>query len=157
MLFRSVDVVLGVYRNVEAVQATLAGFTPRVMPVNTVGMPSYDELVLVANRNRLDSDSSYRANVRSLVARIIAGTSLARSHPALALSVMRRETSLGTAFLTASTAATLPLLAGPRGPGCLSTSDWAAFERWLVSRGLLSTTLPLADVVRTEALPSGCR
>ncbi len=157
LLAHRVDVVVGVYRNVEAVQAKLAGFTPRVIPVNTVGMPTYDELVLVANRTRLDSDPTYRANVRALIAGMISGTSLARTNPALALSVMQKETALSTKFLTASTAATLPLLGGTRGPGCLNTREWATFGRWLVARGLLTKPVPLTDVVRTGELPSGCR
>jgi putative hydroxymethylpyrimidine transport system substrate-binding protein len=157
LLAHRVDLVVGVYRNVEAVQAKLAGFTPRVIPVDTVGMPTYDELVLVANRTRLDTDPTYRTNVRALIAGMISGTSLARSNPALAVSVMQKATALGTKFLTASTAATLPLLGGPNGPGCLNRTEWRAFERWLVVRGLLHATLPLADVLRTTELPSACR
>src|SRR6266852_2607766 len=49
LLAHRVDAVLGVYRNVEGIQLELRGLHPTVIPVDRAGVPTYDELVLVAN------------------------------------------------------------------------------------------------------------
>ena len=64
LLAHKVDAVLGVYRNVEGIQLQLRGLHPTIIPVDSAGVPSYDELVLVANRDRLRSDPSYRKRFR---------------------------------------------------------------------------------------------
>ena len=156
LLAHRVDAVLGVYRNVEAIQATLAGATPHVIPVERAGIPTYDELVLVANRHRLDTDASYRTHVAALVAGISAGVTAATNDPALALQTMQKATSLGTAFLKQSTSATLPLLSGPRGPVCLSVGDWHRFGSWMVRQKLLKATVATGAVVTTSVLPRNC-
>src|SRR5262249_13314761 len=50
LLSRRVDAVLGVYRNVEGIQLQLRRLHPTIIPVDRVGVPTYDELVLVASR-----------------------------------------------------------------------------------------------------------
>src|ERR1051326_8772644 len=53
LLAHRVDAVLGVYRNVEGIQLELRGLHPAIIPVDRAGVPTHDELVLVANKNRL--------------------------------------------------------------------------------------------------------
>src|SRR5688500_3612225 len=50
------DAMLGGFRNVEGVDLELRGKDPRVVPVDELGIPTYDELVLVANSDRIDDD-----------------------------------------------------------------------------------------------------
>ena len=61
LLAHRVDAVLGVYRNVEGIQLQLRGLHPTIIPVDRAGVPSYDELVLVANKTRLHNDPAYRS------------------------------------------------------------------------------------------------
>src|SRR6266540_3844158 len=82
LLSHRVDAVLGVYRNVEGVQLQLRGLKPKIIPVNRVGIPTYDELVLVANKTRLSSDDGYRERVKRFVGAFLGGTEQARTHPA---------------------------------------------------------------------------
>ena len=48
--------MLGGFSNVEGVDLRLRGKDPVVTPVDKLGVPTYDELVLVAQRERLEED-----------------------------------------------------------------------------------------------------
>ena len=103
-------------------------------PVDRYGVPSYDELVLVANRDRLGSDAGYRSAVRRFVAGLAAGTAWARAHPAEAVDVMERTPQATTR--TSSTAACPPRF-GCSTPPRSTLSAWTAFGDWMHGRGLL--------------------
>lgn len=157
LLAHRVDAVLGVYRNVEGIQLQLRGLRPTIIPVDRAGVPTYDELVLVANSDRLKKDATYRGDVRKFVTAFLAGTSAARSHPALALSIMARVTASPATFLDRAMPATLGLLSGPTGVGCLGTDSWQRFGEWMHARGLLRTAIQATTVVNPGFLPSRCR
>ena len=48
--------MLGGFRNIEGVDLAERGRDPRVVPVDRLGVPTYDELVLVANADRVADD-----------------------------------------------------------------------------------------------------
>ncbi len=50
------DAMLGGFRNIEGVDLAERGRDPRVVPVDELGIPTYDELVLVANSDRVADD-----------------------------------------------------------------------------------------------------
>jgi putative hydroxymethylpyrimidine transport system substrate-binding protein len=157
LLAHHVDAVLGVYRNIEGIQLQLRGLHPSIIPVDRLGVPTYDELVLVANRTRLRDDASYRSMVRRFVAALIAGTSDARGHPAEAIVVLKRVTASDAKFLARAVPATLRLLNGPDGAGCLAVSAWQRFGDWMRTSGLLKRAVPAVEVVDPSFLPSRCR
>jgi putative hydroxymethylpyrimidine transport system substrate-binding protein len=157
LLAHRVDAVLGVYRNVEGIQLQLRGLHPTIIPVDRAGVPTYDELVLVANKTRLHDDPTYRAEVRRFVGAFLAGAADARNHPSRALTILQRVTASTKPFLARATPATLRLLAGPNGIGCLGVRDWQRFGAWMHARGLLKQTVPAASVVDATFLPSRCR
>lgn len=157
LLAHRVDAVLGVYRNVEGIQLRLRGLHPTVIPVDRAGVPTYDELVLVANSDRLRADAAYRADVRTFVTAFLAGTSQARTHPARALSIMAKATASPRTFLARAVPATLGLLSGPSGVGCLTTESWRRFGAWMRARELLKTTVAATSVVDPAFLPPRCR
>ncbi|HEY6672058.1 MAG TPA: ABC transporter substrate-binding protein, partial [Solirubrobacterales bacterium] len=49
-----VDAILGGFRNIEGVDLRLRGLDPRIIPVDRLGVPTYDELVLVARRSTVE-------------------------------------------------------------------------------------------------------
>jgi len=155
LLSHRVDAVLGVYRNVEGIQLQQRGLHPTIIPVDRAGVPSYDELVLVANSDRLRSDAAYRAEVHAFVSAFVAGTNGARANPATALAVMAKATASPHAFLARAVPATLALLSGPDGVGCLGS--WQRFGAWMHATGLLKTAVPASRVVDQDYLPSRCR
>jgi putative hydroxymethylpyrimidine transport system substrate-binding protein len=157
LLAHRVDAVLGVYRNVEGIQLQLRGLRPTIIPVDRAGVPTYDELVLVANRTRLHDDGAYRSEVKRVVAAFLAGTADARRHPERALAILKRVTASDARFLAKATPATLQLLAGPRGVGCLDTRAWQRFGAWMHARKLLRQPIAASSVVDASFLPSRCR
>ena len=157
LLAHRVDAVLGVYRNVEGIQLQLRGLDPTIIPVDRAGVPSYDELVLVANKTRLHDHPAYRSEVKRFVAAFLAGTDDARSHPARALTILEKVTASSPKFLARATPVTLRLLAGPSGVGCLDLHAWQRFGDWMHTTGLLKTPISAAAVADASFLPSRCR
>jgi putative hydroxymethylpyrimidine transport system substrate-binding protein len=156
LLAHRVDAVLGVYRNVEGIQLAQRGLHPTVIPVDRAGVPTYDELVLVASAQRLASDAGYRSTVRRFVSAFLAGTSAARAHPKRAEDILAKVTASDRKFLDAATPATLALLSGRGGVGCMHRAEWARFGTWMRTRGLLSARVPAASILDTSFLPKRC-
>jgi putative hydroxymethylpyrimidine transport system substrate-binding protein len=157
LLAHRVDVVLGVYRNIEGIQLQLRGLHPTIIPVDRASVPTYDELVLVASKTRLRDDARYRSEVKRFVGAFLAGTAHARSHASRAVAILRKATGADPKFLARATPATLRLLAGPKGTGCIGLPEWRRFAGWMHARGLLKSPVAAAAVVDTSFLPSRCR
>ena len=106
-----------------------------VFPVDHYGVPSYDELVIVAQRERMQSDQDYREEVRPFVTGLAKATSWARKHPAAAVAIMQQTRALVTTAVRSpeSVPATLKLLQTSR----LDPAAWTAFGTWMWSHGLL--------------------
>jgi putative hydroxymethylpyrimidine transport system substrate-binding protein len=157
LLAHRVDAILGVYRNVEGIQLQLCGLHPTIIPVDHAGIPSYDELVLVANKTRLHDDPQYHSAVKRFVGAFLAGTADARSNPSKALAIMQKVTASDPKFLARAVPATLRLLAGSKGIGCLSVDAWQRFGDWMHTTNLLKKPIAAASVVTPNFLPSRCR
>ena len=134
LLAGRVDAVIGAFQNIEGEQLKAEGMHTITFPVDRYGVPSYDELVLVANRDRLGSDAGYRSAVRRFVAGLAAGTAWARAHPADAVDVMGAHAASDYKdILDRSVPATLRLL----DTTTLDPAAWTAFGDWMHGRGLL--------------------
>jgi putative hydroxymethylpyrimidine transport system substrate-binding protein len=134
LLANKVDAIIGAFQNIEGAQLEARGVHPVVFPVDQHGVPSYDELVLIANSDRLGSDPAYRRLVHDVVSGLAVSTEWARRHPAAALAVMRRHSSRDYKdVLARSVPATLRLL----DTSALDPSAWEAFGRWMKQQGLL--------------------
>ena len=73
------DAMLGGFLNVEGVGLVpFRGKNPTVIPVDRLGIPTYNELVLVANSDRLDDDSR---DIRLFIAALERGTKAAAADP----------------------------------------------------------------------------
>ncbi len=129
---------------------------PTIIPLDRAGVPDYDELVLVANSTRLRTDPSYTSIVRRFVGAFLAGTDQARSHPGRALAILATVTASDARFLDQATPATLALLAGPDGTGCMSPAQWQHFGEWMHGERLVSRSIPASAVMTTRFLPSRC-
>jgi putative hydroxymethylpyrimidine transport system substrate-binding protein len=156
LLAHRVDAVLGVYRNVEGIQLEQRGLHPTIIPVDHAGVPTYDELVLVASSSRLRAEPTYRETVRRFVSAFLAGTAQARRRPRRALAILEHVTSSGPSFLARATPATLALLAGPAGVGCMRVEQWQRFGNWMHARSLLRKRIAATSVVDARFLPRRC-
>jgi putative hydroxymethylpyrimidine transport system substrate-binding protein len=156
LLAHRVDAVLGVYRNVEGIELQQRGLHPTIIPLDRVGVPSYDELVLVASSARLRTDPRYAATVGRFVHAFLLGTADARRDPPGSLALLRKVTASTPHFLARATPATLALLAGRHGVGCLNAREWQHFGNWMHNQGLLKKAVPAATVMSTRYLPARC-
>lgn len=159
LLARKVDAILGGYRNVEAIQIEQeTGTKPVVLPVDRLGVPSYDELVVVANARRLDSDQAYASTVRRFLDALRQATDAAIADPDGAIAGMQQATSYKAPFLRASVPATLDLLRPPDGEpiGCMDQAAWRSYGDWMHRTGLLPRPVDGASLMTTAYLPGTC-
>ena len=156
MVSGKVSAIISGYRNVEAIQLGSLGLKPKVYPVDTQGVPNYDELVIIANKSKLASDAAYRTMVREFLAGLAQGAAAAQANPAAALAALSPVAKgYSPALLKKMVYATAPLLANPGGFGAMSVSQWQSFANWMHSDGLITKPVNAAGVVNTSLLPKG--
>jgi putative hydroxymethylpyrimidine transport system substrate-binding protein len=152
LLAHKVDAVLGVYRNVEGIELEQRGLKPTIIPLDRAGIPTYDELVLVASSSRL-RDSGYAAETRDFVRAFLAGTAAARADEPGSVSVLKKDTASSARYLARATPATLALLSGA---GCMRAADWQRFSDWMRARRLLAKPVGATLAMTTRFLPARC-
>ena len=161
ILSGKVDSIIGGYRNVEAIQISQDVKRRAVdFPANQLGVPGYDELVLVANSTRLRSDPQYASAVRRFLAAFLAGADAAMRNPAGATGVMRQASQYSQPFLRVSVPYTLKLLVQHPGlrTGCLGLGAWQSFGNWLKLHHLIHDTPNAAAIMTDKYLPyRSCR
>ena len=159
VLSGKVDAIIGGYRNVEAIQiAQEMGQKPAVFPASALGVPSYAELVLVANRNRLASDKAYADAVRRFVKSLVAGTNGAIRDPSGATQIMEQVSQYKVAFLKVSVPYTVTLLKPPAGTktGCINVANWQSFGNWMKQNKLIHITPNAALIATDKYMPYSC-
>ena len=153
------DATLGPFWNIEGITLKLEGRKPTIKPVDRLGVPSYDELVLVANRKRLAEDPT---NVCLFISALSRGTATAISRPGLAeAAVVEANPALGRdrKATRAQVKATLPLLAGDGGSrpfGYMSSVEWQRFTNWAYENGVLTESQRAVDALTNDYLPGEC-
>jgi putative hydroxymethylpyrimidine transport system substrate-binding protein len=148
-----VDAILGGFRNIEGVDLRLRGLNPRIVPVDDLGVPTYDELVLVARKSTVDE---HPEAIRSFLAALARGTDYARAHPQEAANaVLQAGKGLDPEQTRAEVDATLPLLAPPEGRpyGYMDPNAWRAYAEWMGEHELISSAPSPSDVLTNELLP----
>jgi putative hydroxymethylpyrimidine transport system substrate-binding protein len=156
MVSNKVAAIISGYRNVEGIQlGTYPGMNPKVYPVETLGVPNYDELVIIANKSKLASDAAYRTMVKEFLAGLGQGAAAAQANPAAALAAITPVAKgYSPALLKKMVYATAPLLHNQDGFGAMSVSEWQSFANWMKSDGLITKPVQAAAVVNTSLLPN---
>jgi putative hydroxymethylpyrimidine transport system substrate-binding protein len=147
------DAILGGFRNIEGVDLQQRGLHPRIVPVDQLGVPTYDELVLVARSSTVDD---HPEATRAFIAALAQGTNYAISHPQEAANaVLQAGKGLDPEQTRAEVDATLPLLAPANGRpyGYLDPEQWRAYAAWMTQHGLIDTAPDPGDVLTNELLP----
>jgi putative hydroxymethylpyrimidine transport system substrate-binding protein len=155
LLSGKVDAVLGMFWNVEGVELTQRGERPIIFPVDELGIPTYDELVLVAQGERVADDPEA---IELFIAALERGTGDADRDPAAATRVLvEANPDLDPRLTRAQVEATLPALAGERGRpyGYMRTSEWEEFAGFFADQGLAETRFRAGDLLTNELLPGG--
>jgi putative hydroxymethylpyrimidine transport system substrate-binding protein len=156
ILSGKVDAIIGGYRNVEAVQISQeTGQRAAYFPATTLGVPAYDELVLVANARRLASDPGYASAVRRFVAGFVAGTRAAVKDPGGTTAIMQIASQYKPSFLHESVPLTLKLLGQDHGmsTGCMSLHAWRSFGNWMKAHKLIKHAPDASAIMTDKYLP----
>ncbi len=139
LLSGQVDAVIGAYRNFELNQLAIEGHKGRAFYVEEEGVPSYDELILIASRNELNDP-----RLPKLVHALERGVQYLINHPedSWGLFVDYRA-SLDDELNRLAWKDTLPRFA--LRPAALDRGRYQRFERFLVEQKVISGSLPLSD------------
>ena len=159
ILSNKVDAIIGGYRNVEAIQIEQeSGTKPTVFPADELGVPSYAELVVAANSDRLQSDPAYADAVTRFVAVLVKGTDAAIADPTGATDVMKQVTQYEPKFLDESVPYTLTLLTPASGTktGCIDVANWQSYGDWMQTNELITGTPDASAIATDQYMPYSC-
>jgi putative hydroxymethylpyrimidine transport system substrate-binding protein len=142
------DAIFGGSWNVEGVELEERGLDPVITKVQDLGIPEYEELVLIASRSRLASDPQ---SIRDLLSAAIRGAETATDDPELATELILNRNNLVSEKATeAGLEATLPLLSTS---GEMSTETAEGFVEWMQGEGLIEGEPAVSDLLSNDYLP----
>lgn len=146
-----VDAIFGAGWNLEGVQLEKMGLDPVITRVQDLGVPDYDEYVVIARRDRLEKEPRLFADFMSAV---VKGAGAAVANPRLALNVIDQdfESEYGVSLNTrrAQVEATLPLLSES---GEMDPAKAENLVGWMHDEGMIESAIPVASLLTDEYLP----
>jgi putative hydroxymethylpyrimidine transport system substrate-binding protein len=155
----SAQAMLGGFLNVEGVDLRMRGKEPVVTPVDKLGVPTYDELVLVGQRRQIEEDPEA---TRLFIAALARGTAAAVANPKAATkALLEANPDLDPKLTEAEVKATLPLLGSPTSKpgsaeapyGLMNPTEWDRFIAWMHDNGLISAQPTAGEVQSNDYLP----
>jgi putative hydroxymethylpyrimidine transport system substrate-binding protein len=135
-----VDAILGGYWNYEGVQLALAKRHPHVLKLDQVGVPTYNELVLVANADGLDQNGP---RIRRFIGALSRGVRYLQRDPAKGVEgLLKSNPDLDPRLQQESVKVTLPDFVAPPGKpyGWQDPAEWNAFATWMHDHGILKNS-----------------
>jgi putative hydroxymethylpyrimidine transport system substrate-binding protein len=147
------DAMLGGFLNVEGVQLEQRGLDPAVVPVDELGIPTYDELVLVADADRVKEDPE---QIRAFLGALGEATASAEDDPDAATdALLAAAPDLEPELTRAEVDQTLPRLISPDGEpfGSMDPAEWERFARFLEEEDQIEAAPPATDLLTNELLP----
>jgi putative hydroxymethylpyrimidine transport system substrate-binding protein len=148
-----IDAALGAFWNYEGQELKLRGKRPRIIRIDEVGVPTYNELVLVANESALERDAD---KIRAFIGAISRGTRELRGDPDTAIEgLLDANPDLDPELQRASVAVTLPLFFPPDDKpfGWQDPAQWDAFSAWMKDNQLLENPPDPAASFHNDLLP----
>jgi putative hydroxymethylpyrimidine transport system substrate-binding protein len=153
MLSGRVNATLGAYWNYEAIQLAQMHRHPNVIRMDQVGVPTYDELVLVVREKTLATQPDL---IRRLVQAMARGYESVRRDPAAAVAnLVHANPGLDEKFQAAAVRATLAAFfpANPSRPwGWQDPVQWNTYGQWMLSNHLISHPAAVAGASTNEEL-----
>lgn len=147
LLSKQVDAVIGAFRNFELNQMDLAKKPGRAFYPEEEGMPPYDELVLVANRDQLNDPRLGR-----FMTALEQATLYILNHPDDAWKAfIAQHKDLDDELNRRAWRDTLPRLA--RRPAALDEARYKRFANFLVKQGVITVALPVSNYAVQLPLP----
>jgi putative hydroxymethylpyrimidine transport system substrate-binding protein len=156
MLSGKVGATLGAYWNYEAIQLAQQRKRPKVIRMEKAGVPTYNELVVVARESDLDAETG-GAKVRRFMRALTQGMAALRKDPDSGIDpLMRANRDLDRRLQEASVKATMPVFfpADRAQPfGFMNPAEWAAYGDWMARNRLLRKPLDAGRALTNEFLP----
>ncbi|MGZ4261970.1 MAG: ABC transporter substrate-binding protein, partial [Solirubrobacteraceae bacterium] len=153
MLSGRVGATLGSYWNYEAIQLQRMHKHPKVIRMDQVGVPTYDELVVVARKSTV---VDHPDELRRFVQALGRGYGAVRRDPQAAVNnLVKANPGLDAGVQLASVKATLPAFFpsdASKPWGWQSASQWNAFGQWMLDQHLISNPNAVADASTNELL-----
>ena len=137
LLTGKVDAVLGAFWNYEGTELRMKRKRPQIIRMEEAGVPSYDELVLVANADALERDGG---KLRAFIGALSRGTRDLREDPDEAIEgLLEANPDLDPELQRAVVKVTLPLFFPPEGKpyGWQDPEQWDSFSAWMADSDLL--------------------
>ncbi|MEA2295755.1 MAG: putative hydroxymethylpyrimidine transport system substrate-binding protein [Solirubrobacteraceae bacterium] len=155
MISKRVDATLGAFWNVEGVDLAARGKKPTILRMEKLGVPTYDELVLVARRNSLHQAES--SKIRRFLQALSRGTAKAVADPqAAATALVTANPDLDARRQLAQIRATGPVFE-PQGKdqpyGFQDQAAWHRYGQWMYANHLLDADPAAEDALTNEFLP----
>jgi putative hydroxymethylpyrimidine transport system substrate-binding protein len=155
MIAKRVDATLGAFWNVEGVDLAARGKKPTILRMEKLGVPTYDELVMVARRTSLHQDEASR--IRRFLQALSRGTAKAVANPAAAAkALVKANPDLDERRQLAQVKATAPVFepsAKDQPYGYQDPAEWHRYGHWMFKHKLLSTDPAAEDALTNEFLP----
>ncbi|MEA2229298.1 MAG: putative hydroxymethylpyrimidine transport system substrate-binding protein [Solirubrobacteraceae bacterium] len=154
MLSRKVDATLGAFWNYEALQLQLDHKRPRVIRMENAGVPTYNELVVVAREADVRENG---AKVRRFMRALGQGMSALRKDPETGLApLLKANRDLERDLQAASVKATMPVFfpADSSKPfGYMDPVEWTRYGDWMARNRLLRNPPAAGRALTNEFLP----
>jgi putative hydroxymethylpyrimidine transport system substrate-binding protein len=150
LLAKKVDAILGGFWNYEGTDLRLRGKDPQIIRIEQAGVPTYDELVLVANADQQDD------RVKRFVAALERGVDDLKRDPDKALKgLLDANPDLDPKLQREVLDVTLPLFQPPEGKpyGWQDPGEWNDFAHWMRDNELLENLIDAEDSFTNEYLP----
>jgi putative hydroxymethylpyrimidine transport system substrate-binding protein len=155
MLARKVDATLGAYWNYEAVQLAQERKRPKVIRMETAGVPTYNELVIVAREEDLRENGG--AKIRRFMRALGEGAKALRKDPNAGIApLLQANRDLDRRLQEASVKATMPVFfpADSSKPvGFMDATEWTRYADWMARNRLLRNPPDAARALTNEFLP----
>jgi putative hydroxymethylpyrimidine transport system substrate-binding protein len=154
MISGRVDATLGSFWNYEGVELRRRDRKPTILKVDELGVPTYNELVIVAR----EEDAARRGPVlRRFLQGLAQGHAAVREDPDAGVDpLLAANRELDRGLQLAAVRATLPVFFPEdeeRPFGWMDESEWLAYGRWMFENDLLTRQEDPRRALTTEFLP----
>ena len=152
------DAITSAYFNIEGTHIeSETGEDPTIIKLEEIGVPHYDELNIVGNRERLENEPEYAEAIKRFLAGVRAGQLGAQGDEAGTIEIMKDVTEYKDEEIDGMVPDTLPLLTSPNGldPLCYDVDGWASFGDWMVESEILEEPGDVSTLVTNDYL-EGC-
>lgn len=146
-----VDAIFGASWNLEGIQLEEMGLDPVVTKVQDLGVPGYDEYVVIVRRDRLEKEPQL---FRDFMAAVSRGAATAIEDPDLAFEAVNEDVEadfrVSPKVRKAQVEATLPLLSES---GEMDSAQATALVDWMQQEGMIQKKIPVSELFTNEFLP----